>query len=79
MIKNSKGELLSEWDCAAIVGSKIRECRIAQNLTIVDLADKCNVDYSQISRMELGKVNFTYFSLLKIASALNVDPKTLQP
>lgn len=73
------GEILNEWQCAIIVGTKIRKCRKAQKLTIEDLADKCKVDYSQISRMERGTVNFTYFSLLKIASALDIDPKELQP
>ncbi len=48
-------------------------------MTIEDLAIKCAVDYSQVSRMERGRVNFTYFSLLKIASALDIDPKELQP
>lgn len=79
MIKNSKGENLSEWECATVVGEKIRKCRKAQKMTIEDLAIKCAVDYSQVSRMERGRVNFTYFSLLKIASALDIDPKELQP
>jgi transcriptional regulator with XRE-family HTH domain len=79
VIKNSKGEKLTEQQCLDIVGNKIRSCRKSRKLTIQGLADKCEVDYSQISRMERGLLNFTYFTLLKVAAALDVDPKELQP
>lgn len=44
----------------------------------MDLAFKCNdKDYSQINRVELGKVNFSVSYLLLIAEALDVNPKEL--
>lgn len=43
------------------------------------LAINCETDYSQINRMELGKVNFTLSFLPLIAKVLNVDPKELLP
>ena len=46
----------------------------------MDLAFKCNdMDYSQINRMELGKINFSVSYLLLIAKALEVSPKKLLP
>lgn len=61
------------------IGNKIREVRITNNMTIETLANDCGVDYSQIHRMEVGKVNFSISYLYKIADSLKVDPKTLLP
>jgi transcriptional regulator with XRE-family HTH domain len=63
----------------ASIGKKIREYRILKKLTIEELANESDVDYTQLSRMELGKVNFSISVLYKIAAALQVDPKKLQP
>jgi transcriptional regulator with XRE-family HTH domain len=49
-------------------------------MTQMELAFKCNdMDYSQINRMELGKINFSVSYLLLIAKALEVSPKKLLP
>ncbi len=61
------------------IGNKIREYRISKEISIETLANESEVDYTQLSRMELGKVNFSISILYKIAAALNVDPKKLQP
>ena len=62
------------------IGKKIRELRLQQGLTQMDLAFKCNdKDYSQINRVELGKVNFSVSYLSLIASALGVSTKDLLP
>ena len=59
------------------VGNKIREIRISKKISIEALADTCELDYSQINRMELGKVNFGISFLFRVANALEVDPKDL--
>ena len=57
---------------------RIREIRLNKGLTQTDLAFKCNdKDYSQINRVELGKVNFSVSYLSLIANALDVEPKDL--
>ena len=61
------------------IGGKIRDVRTALNLSIEALANECEVDYSQIQRMELGKVNFNVSFLSKVAKALKVGPKDLLP
>jgi len=61
------------------IGEKIREIRNQKNVSIEELANDCGVDYSQVNRMELGKVNFSISYLNKIASALGVNPKELLP
>lgn len=62
------------------VGERVRELRLKQGLTQMELAFKCNdKDYSQINRVELGKVNFSVSYLSLIAGALGVTPKELLP
>jgi transcriptional regulator with XRE-family HTH domain len=44
----------------------------------MDLAFACgDIDYSQINRIELGKVNFSVSYLALLASVLKVEPKDL--
>ena len=61
------------------IGAKIREIRTQKNVSQEMLANECGIDYSQVNRMELGKVNFSISYLYKIASALGIDPKDLLP
>ena len=60
------------------VGQKIRANRLSKGFTQTELAFKCNdKDYSQINRVELGKVNFSVSYLSLIAVALEVSPNDL--
>jgi transcriptional regulator with XRE-family HTH domain len=61
------------------IGANIRKIRLAQEISQEALANESEIDYSQVNRMELGKVNFTVSYLSKIAKALKVDPKQLLP
>lgn len=58
------------------IGERIRQLRIQKGLTQTDLAFKCNdQDYSQINRVELGKVNFSVSYLSLLAKALEISPE----
>lgn len=62
------------------IGERIRELRLEKNMTQMDLAFRCHdKDYSQINRVELGKVNFSVSYLSLIADALGVTPNDLLP
>jgi len=62
------------------VGEKVRQLRLEKGLTQMDLAFACNdKDYSQINRIELGKVNFSVSYLSLIAKVLEVTPQDLMP
>ena len=53
--------------------SKLIETRIELGLTQKELAKKCGIKQSNISRLESGKANPTIKFLQKIAKALDVD------
>ena len=63
-----------------LIGERVRSIRTKNGLTQVELAFKCNdKDYSQINRLELGKINFSISYLKLVSAALDVDPKDLLP
>lgn len=61
------------------IGSKVRLIREGNKLTIQDLADKLDIEYNNLIRIEKGRSNFTIGTLVKIANALNVELKELIP
>lgn len=62
-----------------LIGSKMRELRQAKGVSIETLANTSGMDYSQLARMEGGKVNFTISYLFRVAEALGVTPRDLLP
>jgi transcriptional regulator with XRE-family HTH domain len=60
------------------IGENIRRIRLEKGMTQMELAFACNeIDYSQINRMERGKVNFSVSYLSLIARALEISPADL--
>lgn len=56
-------------------GEKLMQFRTERNLSYRQLAQLCNVDHSQISKIEKGKVSIQLDTLFDLAGALNVHPK----
>ncbi len=56
------------------LGKNIQELRINKGLTQVDLVGKIegDIDTTNISRIESGRTNPTFFTLCRIAEALEV-------
>ena len=59
------------------IGDKIRETRLAKDLSQEQLSYDSDLPLSQIGRIERGENNPTISSLYAIAKALNVDLKLL--
>ena len=59
------------------LGVRVRSARKARNIPIAVLAEKADVCYSYISRIENGSRIPTQRVLLRIADALNVQPSYL--
>jgi len=56
-----------------LIGERIRKLRIENQLTLENLAFKADMDYTQLSRIELGKINTSLFQIQKIALALGIS------
>lgn len=72
-----KKKYYKDREVLKLIGERIREIRTKKEVSQEKLANECEMNYSQLNRMELGKVNFSISYLYKIAKALNVDPKDL--
>jgi transcriptional regulator with XRE-family HTH domain len=62
--------MFSKIEVCKLVGSRIREARTIKGLTIEALALETNLEYSQLSRIELGKINTSIFHVYRIANCL---------
>lgn len=56
------------------VGAKIREARLNKGYAQQELADLCDLELSQINRIELGKINTSVSVLFIIGEVLEVSP-----
>lgn len=64
-------------ELVAKLGSKIREIRLSKGLSQEQLANLCDLELSQINRIELGKINTSVSHLFLIAAKLEVDVMVL--
>lgn len=59
------------------VGKRIREKRILKKLTQIDVASHCNIERTNLSRIENGKTNLTLHTMLIICEALDMSIEEL--
>ena len=60
-----------------LLGKRIREIRVARNLTQEDLSELTDIGASSISKIESGHFHPTDENLERIAKALKVEPYKL--
>lgn len=63
---------LSKEQVSKIVGSNIRAVRNAKRLSIEKVAFDAGIEYTQLSRIELGKINTSIYHIYKISCSLDI-------
>jgi transcriptional regulator with XRE-family HTH domain len=63
---------IDKIDFAKIVGHKLRLIRLSNKMTIEATALDAEMDYTQLSRIELGKINTSFYQIYKISKILKV-------
>lgn len=58
-------------------GQQLRRKRKEQKISMEKLAHLCEIEYSQIARIELGQINTSINTVKKIADALQIEVKEL--
>lgn len=61
------------------IGLRIRKLREDRKLSIQEFADKLEIEYNNVIRIEKGRTNFTIGTLVKIANALDLSLRELLP
>lgn len=54
------------------LGLRIRELRVEKNYSLKEFADKLDIEYTNLVRIEKGRTNVRLSTLVKIANALEV-------
>jgi transcriptional regulator with XRE-family HTH domain len=63
--------LMKEEFCTK-VGYRVRELRVNKKLSIEKLALEAGIEYTQLSRIELGRINTSIYQIYKISKTLEV-------
>jgi len=69
--------MLDKQETLNKIGLTIRKMRESRNLTIQEFADKMDMEYNNVIRIEKGRTNFTIGTLVKIANVLELDLKDI--
>lgn len=69
--------MISESEIYILIGKKIKTIRESKGLTQQNLADLCDFEKSNVSRIESGRTNITIKNLYKISKALNLKLQEL--
>lgn len=64
---------MKKVELCKLVGAKIREIRKSRKMTLESLAFEADMAYTQLSRIERGKINTSIHQLYKICDVLHVD------
>ena len=62
---------------AEIFGARVRDARIALRLSQEDIAHLADMHVTNYGRVERGEANSELHTIVRLATALNVDPATL--
>lgn len=60
-----------------LFGKQLRKLRDERNLSYRELAQRCNVDYSDISKIEKGQIKIQLPTVYNLSVGLEVHPKKL--
>ena len=60
-----------------MLGLRVREIRKFRKLSLRQLAMHCDIDYSDIGKIEKGKRNIQLSTILELSKGLKVHPKEL--
>lgn len=64
---------LEKDELIVLVGKRVREIRLSKGLTIERVAFDAGIEYKQLSRIELGKVNTSIYQIYIVSRSLDVS------
>lgn len=59
------------------LGKRIADIRTEKGLTQAVVADQCDIERSNLARIEAGNTNVTFLTLIKLSNALQTPMKVL--
>jgi len=68
---------ITKWEFLILFGKQLKKIRKDQKLSLRELALRCEIDYSDISKIEKGLRNIQLSTVLELSKGLNIKPKEL--
>jgi transcriptional regulator with XRE-family HTH domain len=68
---------LDKKDFQILFGKQLEKFRTSKKLSYRQLAQRCDLDHSDISKIEKGETNIQLSSVLQLSKGLNVHPSEL--
>lgn len=68
---------LTKEEIKIAIGLNIRKLRVEKKMSIETMAFEAGMDYTQLSRIELGKINTSIYQLYKVSKTLKVSLQEL--
>lgn len=68
---------LSNSKFLILFGVQVGKIRKGKNLSFRQLAQKCDIDFGDLNKIEKGKQNITLFTLHELSKGLEIHPKEL--
>ena len=60
-------------DIIKLIAQNIKKIRTSKGLSVQEVAYRCDIERSNLSRLEAGKTNMTVKTICLICNALNVE------
>lgn len=64
-------------DLRLLFGERLRDARVKQGMTQIELAELADLTSQYVSKIESGQINLTLSTVQRLAEALCIDPASL--
>ena len=68
---------LTKSDFKLLFGAQLEKLRTEKELSLRTLAQRCDIDHSDIGKIEKGKIDIQIGTVMELAKGLNVHPREL--
>ena len=68
---------INKDDFKILFGNNLKKIRESKNLSFRKLAQHCDIDYSNLNKIEKGKINISLSTILELTKGLGIHPKEL--
>ena len=75
--KTKEEKKITKEELSVSIGKVIREFRLSKKMSIESLSNETGLGYSQLSRIERGKINTSIYHIYIIVKTMNIPIKTI--
>ena len=77
MTEESQSMEIGKDEFLLMFGNHVKKLRLSCHLSLRELATQCDIDYSDISKIEKGLRNIQLSTILELSKGLEIHPKDL--